>query len=133
MGAIFGGSLGAIRRKGLLVIGGAGSYGIFLLAFACAPLYSLALACEWLASVCLQIFAVTAQSTLHSQVPDEFRGRVMGVWGMTHSVMQPFGGMLIGVMASVIGASVSVAIGGIVGSVFGFFVAGGESRIRHNL
>lgn len=133
MGAILGGSLGAIRKKGLLIIGGAGSYGILLVAFASAPIYGLALAFEWLASVCLQIFAVTAQSTLHSQVPDEFRGRVMGVWGMTHSVMQPFGGMFIGVMATVVGASVSVAIGGIVVAAFGFFVAGGESKIRHNL
>ena len=131
MGAVIGGSLGAMRRKGWLIIGGASSYGGLLIGFAVAPWYGLALAVEWLASVCLQVFAVTAQSTLHSLVPDEFRGRVMGIWGMTHSVMQPVGGMAMGGAASGIAASVVVAIGGGVVALFGLLGTGSESRIRN--
>lgn len=131
MGAVIGGSLGEIRRKGWLIIGGASGYGGLLIAFAFAPLYGLALALEWLASVFLQLFAVTAQSVLHSAVPDEFRGRVMGIWGMTHSVMQPFGGMAMGSAASAFPVSFVVAIGGSVVALFGLFGTSGESRIRN--
>jgi MFS family permease len=131
MGAVLGGSLGAMRRKGWLIIGGASTYGGLLSAFAFAPWYGLALAVEWLASICLQVFAVTSQSALHSLVPDEFRGRVMGVWGMTHSVMQPVGGMAMGGAASGLAASVVVAIGGGVVALFGLLVTSSESRIRN--
>ncbi|MQF48501.1 MFS transporter [SAR202 cluster bacterium AC-647-N09_OGT_505m] len=131
MGAVIGGSLGAMRRKGWLIIGGASMYGGLLIAFAFAPWYGLALALEWLASICLQVFSVTSQSALHTLVPDEFRGRVMGIWGMTHSVMQPLGGMVAGGAASGVAASVVVAIGGGVVSLFGLFGVGRESRIRN--
>ena len=129
-GALIGGSLGKIQKKGWVIIGGSSSYGGLLIAFALAPWYYLALILECLASVCLQLFAVTAQSTLQSTVSDEFRGRVMGVWGMTHSVMQPFGGMAMGGVASGIGAAIVVAIGGSVVTLFGLLVTGRENRIR---
>ena len=131
MGAVIGGSLGAMRRKGWLIIGGASTYGMLLISFAFAPWYSIALVLEWLASICLQLFGVTAQSTLHNLVPDEFRGRVMGVWGMTHSLMQPMGGMVMGGAASVITASFVVAIGGSVVALFGLLGTGSNSRIRN--
>ena len=131
MGAVIGGSLGAMRQKGWLIIGGASTYGILLVSFAFAPWYSLALVMEWLASICLQLFAVTAQSTLHNLVPDEFRGRVMGVWGMTHSVMQPMGGMTMGSAASKIAVSLVVAIGGSVVALFGLLCTGSNSSIRN--
>ena len=131
MGAVIGGSLGALRSKGWLIIGGASTYGGLLVAFAFAPWYGLALALEWLASVFLQLFSVTAQSAMHTLVPDEYRGRVMGVWGMTHSVMQPLGSMAMGGAASGIAVSFSVAIGGGVVALFGLLGAGRDSRIRN--
>ena len=131
MGALIGGSLGTMQRKGWLIIGGTSSYGGLLIAFAFAPWYGLALLLEWLASLCLQIFTVTAQSTLHTLVPDEYRGRVMGIWGMTHSVMQPVGGLGMGGAASAIAASVVVAVGGGVVVLFGLLGAGLNSRVRN--
>lgn len=131
MGALIGGSLGGMRRKGWLIIGGASSYGGLLIAFAFTPLYGLALVIEWLASVCLQIFTVTSQSTLHTLVPNEYRGRVMGIWGMTHSLMQPMGGLAMGGAASVIATSTVVAIGGSVVALFGLLGTGLNSRIRN--
>ena len=130
-GAFLGGSLGTVRRKGWLVVGGASTFGIVLIAFAFSPWYGLSVALEWLASVCLQLFAVSAQSTLHSLVPDEYRGRVMGIWGMTHTVMQPFGGLGVGAAAGAIGAPIAVAIGGGVVALFGLLGAGRDSRVRN--
>jgi MFS family permease len=131
MGALIGGSLGTMRKKGWLIIGGASSYGGLLIAFAFSPWYGLALAIEWLASLCLQIFTVTAQSTLHTLVPNEYRGRVMGIWGMTHSLMQPMGGLMMGGAASVIAASMVVTIGGSVVTLFGLIGTGLNSQVRN--
>jgi MFS family permease len=130
MGALIGGSLGSMRRKGWLIIGGSSFYGGLLIAFALSPWYGLALALIWLASVCLQIFTVTAQSILHTLVPNEYRGRVMGIWGLTHSVLQPMGGLIMGVAASVAAASVVVAVGGGVVTLFGLLGAGLDRRVR---
>ena len=101
-----------------------------LVAFAFAPWYWLALALEWLASASNQLFMVAAQSTLHSLVPDNYRGRVMGVWGMTHTLVMPMGGLAMGGMASGLGSTVAVAAGGGIVALFAMVGAGGSSRVR---
>ena len=130
MGAIVGGSLGQFRRRGWLMIGGTSAFGVTLIAFAFSPLYGLSVALEWLASVSLQLFSVTAQSTLHSLVPDEYRGRVIGLWGMTHSLMQPLGGLSMGAAAGSIGAPLVVAVGGGVVALWGLLGMGSSKQIR---
>jgi ribulose kinase len=85
---------------------------------------------EWLASASNQLFMVAGQSTLHSQVPDHYRGRVMGVWGMTHTLVQPMGGLTMGGVASGFNATVAVAAGGGIVALFAMFGAGGSSRVR---
>ena len=50
-------------------------------------------------------------------VPDHMRGRVMGFYGMTYSLM-PLGGMQASAVASVIGAPWAISIGGMAVSVF---------------
>ena len=109
-GAIVGGSLGRIQRRGWLMIGGAWSFSGALILFALAPWYWMLVVLEWLASASNQIFSVTSQSTLHGLVPDEVRGRVMGLWGMTHSVAQPLGGLQMGSAAEALGAAPAVII-----------------------
>ena len=109
-GAIVGGSLGRLRRRGWLLVGAASTYGFTLVLFALSPFYWLLVGLEWMASASNQMFNVTSQSTLHGLVPDEYRGRVMGLWSMTHSVAQPMGGLQMGGVASQLGATASVII-----------------------
>ena len=130
IGAFAGGSLGSIRRRGLLISIGGGLFGVFLALFALAPWYWLAVGLEWAASVSNQLFSVTAQTTLHSQVPDEFRGRAMGVWGMQHSLVQPLGGLGMGAATGGIGAANVVLAGGAIIAVFALLVAGTDRQIR---
>jgi predicted MFS family arabinose efflux permease len=130
MGALATGSLVARSRAGLVVIGGGSVFGMTLVAFAFAPWYWLALVLEWLASASNQLFMVTGQSTLHSQVPDHYRGRVMGVWGMTHTLVMPMGGLMMGGVASGFSATVAVATGGGIVALFAMFGAGGSGRVR---
>ena len=55
----------------------------------------------------------------------------MGIWGMTHSTMQPFGGMAMGALATLLGASISVGIGGGIVAAWGFIGAGLQGSIRN--
>jgi MFS family permease len=121
-GALIGGSLQGSRLRRILIVGGGGLFGVFLTLFALAPWYWLAVALEWLASVSHQLFGVTAQSRLHSQVPDEVRGRAMGIWGMQHSLIQPIGGLSMGVATPIIGASNVVVTSGLIIAIFALAV-----------
>ena len=62
------------------------------------------------------IFINLALTVGQLSLPDELRGRVMGIWGLTW-FMPPFGGMLGGVLTGIIGAPSTIAL-------FGAIVAG---------
>ena len=47
-------------------------------------------------------------------VPDQLRGRVMGVYSMVIMGLAPVGGLLAGVVADRLGAPITVAIGGVI-------------------
>ena len=61
-------------------------------------------------SLMLQMGA--SNTLIQSMVPDHLRGRVMSVYSMTIMGMSPFGGLLAGVVADRVGASMTVALGG---------------------
>ena len=54
----------------------------------------------------------------------------MGVWGMTHTLVMPMGGLTMGGVASGFDATVAVAAGGGIVALFAMFGAGGSSRVR---
>jgi MFS family permease len=130
-GAFVAGSLGGIRRRGWVLVGGACSFGGSLVLFAISPLFWMLMGLEWLASASNQMFSVTSQSTLHGLVPDEYRGRVMGLRGMTHTVAQPLGGLQMGAMASAVGASTALVISASAAIAFAVLGIGCDGRVRN--
>ncbi|MBI2935711.1 MAG: hypothetical protein HYY31_02720, partial [Chloroflexi bacterium] len=71
-------------------------------------------------------YMISIMSTLQMRVPDELRGRVMGIFGITYN-LQPMGGMYAGTVASLISAPFAVALGG--SAVAGFaFLSGAFNR-----
>jgi len=62
-------------------------------------------------------------------VPNRLRGRVMGFYGMTWSIM-PLGGMYAGVVAGFIGVPWAIAIGGLLVSGFAIGPALLNSNVR---
>ena len=54
----------------------------------------------------------------------------MGIWGMTHTVMQPMGGLAMGVAAGAVGAVAALAFGGSLTTLFAVFGAGREKQVR---
>ena len=100
-----------------LIIVGCVMSGVSLAAFALTSEYigsfTLAMVLMVVLGVFTTGFTTGAQSSLQMMVPDEFRGRVMGFYGMTFNI-RPLGGVQASALASigVIGAPFSLAIGG---------------------
>ena len=68
-------------------------------------------------------------SALQIMVPDGMRGRVMGFFGITWSMM-PLGGMQAGAIANFIGAPAAIAVGGLAVGAFALGPALVNSRVR---
>ena len=131
-GIAIGAKLSQFRYRGWLLIGGAGLFGTFLILFAFtsdAGEYGLSMATLFLGDMCISIYLIVVMTTLQARVPDHFRGRVMGFYSITWSMI-PLGGLLSSQIAHYKGAPVSVAIGGALVVAFALGVALGSRRVR---
>lgn len=123
------GSLGNYQRKGLLVVGGATVYGLSLILFAASTLFVLSAVAIIFVGMFRQIYMVAVQTTLHMRVPDELRGRVMGVYGMTYN-LGPLGALQAGAVAAAFSAPIAVAFGGVAIMAFALGVALSTREVR---
>src|SRR5207245_4572188 len=76
-----------------------------------------------------QVYMTAANTTLQLSISNEFRGRVMGVWGLTWSLM-PLGGTISGGIAEYAGAPAALAIGGVLVTVMALGIAATMPRVR---
>ncbi len=129
LGILIAGYLGSYERKGVLLIGGATIYGLFLILFANATVYAVSLAFLFFMGIALQIYMITLQTTLQLRVPDELRGRVMGIYGMTHNI-GPLGALQAGLIADAFGAPMAVTVSGFAIIAFTLGVAMSRSEVR---
>ena len=115
LGTLITASLGNFQRKGWLILGGAVLFGTFLILFAVTgslfKFFPLSLVFIFCAGMSTSIYMITIMSTLQMMVPNELRGRVMGIYGMTWSLL-PVGAMQSGAIAEYTSAPLAVAIGG---------------------
>ena len=112
---------GNFKNRGFLLVGGAVMTGLFIGAFALSTDWvgsmPLAMALLFLFGISTSTYMISIQSSLQMLVPNHLRGRVMGFYGMTWSIM-PLGGLYAGVIAALIGAPWAIAIGGLLVSGF---------------
>ena len=84
-------------------LGGAAAIVAFALCVALLPGgavgYVLALGCGMLTAVCMSMYFVASMTQLQLAVPDALRGRVMGIYTISFSLV-PLGGLLGGVVAA---------------------------------
>ncbi|MBM3945881.1 MAG: MFS transporter [SAR202 cluster bacterium] len=114
--------LGRVRRRGLLIVFGSACFGMLIVGFGLSHWYLLSIAFLFLSGFFQSVYMISIMSTLQMKVPDDLRGRVMGIYGMTYNLM-PLGGMLAGGVASALSAPFAVAVGG--GAVTGFALFNG--------
>jgi MFS family permease len=86
--------------------------GVFLIAFALAPVFGVALPFLVLIGLTSMMFMTVNNTVITSIIPDNVRGRVMSVMMMSFGLM-PFGAVPAGIAAEYIGTPAVVAIGGV--------------------
>ncbi len=117
-GALYAANFGSIRNRGWLIIGGLATQALFVLLFGFSRMITLSLMLQLLAGFSHALFMVSAQTTVQSQVPDQFRGRVMAIWGMNYGVMFPLGQVQMGSVASFSRIYLSGLLGRFAGAPF---------------
>jgi MFS family permease len=88
--------------------------GACYIAFALSPSYYLSLAIMPLIGYSVMRQMASANTTIQSMIPDEYRGRIMALYAMTVVGLGPFGSLAAGAMAGHLGARATVALGGVV-------------------
>lgn len=124
------GALGGVSARGVLLVGGAVAFGLLLIAFALSPWYLLSLFLLFVAGVAGSVYMVLTLSTLQERVPDRLRGRVMGIFSITWSMM-PLGAVQSGLIADRVSAPFAVALGGALTVAFALVPALANPSLRH--
>jgi MFS family permease len=122
LGSIAVASLSHYAWKGKLLLPGAIAFGLSLVAFSLSPFFLVALAIQFVAGFVNSFYMTTGSASVQLIVPNELRGRVMGVYSLTWSML-PLGGMVMGSLAAATSAPSAVAVGGFI--VAGMAIAAG--------
>ena len=100
--------------KRTLVFGGVWIFSGMLILFAFNRNYYLALPLLAGTGFGMLMFFSVSNTLIQTSVPDEMRGRVMGIWALIFGGMVPLGSLEAGALAHVVDLSTTLAIGGTV-------------------
>ena len=89
-------------------------FSIALIAFSFARNFRVSLGFLFFAGFGMLLFFSTTNTVLQTIVPDDMRGRVMGVWSLIFGAMIPLGSLEAGAVANWFGTPVALASGAIV-------------------
>ena len=117
------------RGKGRQAIVGATLFGALLIAFALSNSYPFSLALAVALGIASQFYMTTISAILQVNLPNELRGRVMGIYGLAWELM-PVGGLIAGAIAEFAGAPLAVGFGGFMVASMAVAVALCMPRIR---
>jgi MFS family permease len=118
VGALLG-ALTLANRTGLKGLGtwaasAAAGFGIGLILFSLSRWFWLSAILLVATGFCMMLQMACTNTLLQSMVPDRLRGRVMALYSMMFIGMAPFGALFAGLVASRLGAPITVATGGAV-------------------
>jgi MFS family permease len=102
-------SLGDRMPRGILMISGVGIYGLLVVLFAASTWFPLSMALMAVMGLCHVASHALVQTVIQAYSPREFRGRTMALFHQTHVILM-CGGMVIGALASALGAQVATAL-----------------------
>ncbi len=108
--------LGDRMPRGLLMIGGVGVYGLLVAVFAMSTWFSLSMVLMAVMGLCHVASHALVQTVIQAYSPREFRGRTMGLFHQTHVILMA-GGLIIGALASALGAQWAAALMSIAGTL----------------
>jgi MFS family permease len=111
LGAFVAAYLAYSQRRGRQVLFSSLIFGALLIGFSLSPWYVLSLVLVFIINIANQLYITLINTIVQLKLPDELRGRVMGIYGLTWDLM-PLGGMIAGAIAEYHGVPVAVLIGG---------------------
>ena len=117
IGALFVATYGHLFVPRRLALGGVWLFAASLFALALTHNFYLALAFLFTAGFGMLLFFSTSNTVLQTIVPDEMRGRVMGVWSLVFGAMIPLGSLEAGAVAHWLGTPLALAFGAIICAV----------------
>jgi MFS family permease len=111
VGALVVATFGHRFKPRKLALGGVWLFSAALLVFSFAQNFCLALTFLFIAGFGMLLFFSTTNTVLQTIVPDEMRGRVMGVWSLIFGTMIPLGSLEAGAVAHWLGAPFALGLG----------------------
>ncbi len=114
IGALVTATFGSNIAPRNLAFGGVWLFSAMLLIFSFNRSLVIAMLCLAGGGFGMMLFFSTSNTTVQTIVPDEMRGRVMGIWSLIFGGMIPFGSLEAGVLAHYVGTSATLAIGAVV-------------------
>lgn len=100
------------RYKGRLILAGSATFSLLLVGFAFSTWFPLSLVLIMCMSFANQTYMTTVNVVLQARLPNEFRGRVMGIFGLTYT-LTPLGGTFAGTVAEFTSVPCAVALSGL--------------------
>jgi len=137
MGTIMVGSYQSSKKLGFVILCSAFFSGTFIFLFSAAAnqmfdagwAYPIAGIAAFFIAMFSSIFMICSMTVLQLQVPDRLRGRVMGIHGITYSLM-PLGGLLAGFMATFTSEPIAIVISATIYLSIVAFIAISQLHIR---
>jgi predicted MFS family arabinose efflux permease len=114
IGALVVATYGHLFPPRRLALGGVWIFSIALFALSFSRNFYSSLAFLFVAGFGMLLFFSTSNTVLQTIVPDEMRGRVMGVWSLVFGAMIPLGSLEAGAAAHWVGTSFALAFGAII-------------------
>ena len=121
--------LGRSIPYGPAMLASAAVFGLLIAAFAASRSIPLALVFLFGGGFASSIYLNIGMTALQILVPDQLRGRVMGVWSMTY-FLSSVGGLPAGLVAQWLGAPMAVALGALSVSVFALMLMATVPSLR---
>jgi len=104
-------SLSNMERKGVLLLGAIFCLGLTLVGLALSPNLYVAVPMLVLVGAAQMAYMTTNQTILQLSIPDEYRGRVMGIWMLNQGLL-PLGSLFSGTLADIFSAPTALIVMG---------------------
>ncbi|MEK7379649.1 MAG: MFS transporter, partial [Gemmatimonadota bacterium] len=113
-GALLLAGFGPTRARGNVALRAGVVIGSAILLLSIAPVAPLAFLLLVAAGASLSTNAITTNTLLQTEAPDELRGHVIGFYAFIVVGLAPFGALQVGLVSEFAGVRVAVALGGII-------------------